>query len=73
LDSKVNVIVYRELSERGAGGKDGLLKFRFAKENKTHFLSAKRSLSRLSRGPALFRQINKPSFGSTSKSDSLLG
>ena len=69
----MNGMVFRELGERGAGLKDGLLKFRFAKENRNHFLSAKRRLSRLSRGPALFRQINKPSFGSTSKSDSLLG
>jgi hypothetical protein len=66
-------MVYRELSERGAGRKDGLLKFRFAKENKNHFLSAKRSLSRLSRGPAVFCQSNKLSFASTFKSDRLLG
>ena len=69
----MNGMVFRELSERGAGRKDGLLKYRFAKENKNHFLSAKRSLSRLSRGPAFFCQTTKLSFGSTFKSDSLLG
>jgi len=59
-------------SERQADRVDGLLKFRFAKENKPNSFATQWSLSSLARGPEIsYRAIN-PRLSSAFKSDRLL-
>lgn len=63
------------LTEKQAGRVDVLLKFRFAKENKSQPFSAKRSLSpprRIERASDFSGQISQLPFSSTFESDRLL-